>query len=378
MLDLIIVGAGPSGSSAGRLAGKLGLETLLIEKESFPRHKPCGGALTEQAMSYLDFEVPARVRERNISGGRLHFGRRSVEFHSEDRIAVMVTRSVFDTYLLEKARETGIQIHMGERVVDCVEGQKAVQVFTDQEVYEAKFVIVAEGALGRLKHRIRRRDTANEYGVCVVAEIPEADETIDERINSVIDIHFGVVSMGYGWVFPHEKYYSVGIGGLANSLRSPRNAMVDFLKANGFDEKNKLRGHVIPVGGIRRNLVGSRVLLGGDAAGFVDSFTGEGIAYAIRSGQLAVEVIPKALSHGSGPSVLHEYELTCEKEFGANLRYSLVLAKLVHRFPGIFFKILTDNKDVIDNSLRIHSRERTYRSYVKWLIPRIPKYLLRG
>jgi flavin-dependent dehydrogenase len=73
MFDLIIVGAGPSGSSAGRLAVRLGLETLLIEKKLFPRYKPCGGAVTEQAMSYLDFDLPEYICERSIFGGRLHF-----------------------------------------------------------------------------------------------------------------------------------------------------------------------------------------------------------------------------------------------------------------------------------------------------------------
>jgi flavin-dependent dehydrogenase len=165
MFDLIIVGAGPSGSSAGRLAVRLGLETLLIEKKLFPRYKPCGGAVTEQAMSYLDFDLPEYICERSIFGGRLHFGSQSIERHTQDRIAVMVTRSVLDTYLLEKARETGIQIHLGERVVDYAEGQGAVEVLTDQGTYEARFVIIAEGALGRLKQRLRIGKAAALTGV---------------------------------------------------------------------------------------------------------------------------------------------------------------------------------------------------------------------
>ncbi|KAF5423075.1 MAG: Dehydrogenase (flavoprotein), partial [Candidatus Methanocomedens sp.] len=66
MYDLIIIGGGPCGSAAGRIAGKKGLKTLLIEKEIFPRYKPCGGGLSEHAMSYLDFEVPRSMIERDI------------------------------------------------------------------------------------------------------------------------------------------------------------------------------------------------------------------------------------------------------------------------------------------------------------------------
>ena len=67
MYDLIIGGGGPSGSAAGRAAGKLGLGTLLIEKEEFPRYKPCGGALSEHAISYLDFRIPDYIQERDMA-----------------------------------------------------------------------------------------------------------------------------------------------------------------------------------------------------------------------------------------------------------------------------------------------------------------------
>lgn len=70
MYDVIIVGGGPSGASAGRRAGKLGLKTLLLEKEKFPRYKPCGGALSEHAMSYLDFELPQNILSGKLQGQR--------------------------------------------------------------------------------------------------------------------------------------------------------------------------------------------------------------------------------------------------------------------------------------------------------------------
>ncbi|MBE9540978.1 MAG: FAD-dependent oxidoreductase, partial [Proteobacteria bacterium] len=87
MYDLIIIGGGPSGSAAGRIAGKKGLKTLLIEKEIFPRYKPCGGALSEHAMSYLDFEIPESMIERDIFGARVHFKGQVVEQHKDSRIA---------------------------------------------------------------------------------------------------------------------------------------------------------------------------------------------------------------------------------------------------------------------------------------------------
>jgi geranylgeranyl reductase family protein len=378
MLDLIIVGAGPAGSSAARLAGTLGLNTLLIEKEQFPRYKACGGAVTERALSYLGFDLPSDLCEATVFAARVHYRGRSIEAHKDQPIANMVSRSAFDTYLLEKARETGVSVSLGEGVLELEEKGEVVEVSTNEGTYGAAFVIVAEGAQGTLKHHVRRRDGKNEYGVCLVTEVPCSEETAGRFPQDAIDIHFGIGGMGYGWVFPHGRYYSVGLGGLASSLRRPRDVLAEFLRVNGFDGRHRLKGHVIPVGGIRRTLGSGRVLLAGDAAGFLDSFTGEGIAYAIRSGQIGVEAISRALSQGGHPRLSRGYEAICEKEFGSNLRYSLLLARLMHRFPGVFFKLLAGDQEVIDNFARVATGRWTYKRYLRRLLPRLPKYLLRA
>jgi flavin-dependent dehydrogenase len=116
----------------------------------------------------------------------------------------------------------------------------------------------------------------------------------------------------------------------------------------------------------------------GDAAGFLDSFTGEGIAYAIRSGQIAAEVIGRAVSRGGDSTPASDYERLYEEEFGSNLRYSLLLARLMHRFPGVFFRMLAGNQEVIDNFARVATAQWTYKRYLRWLIPRLPAQLLRG
>jgi geranylgeranyl reductase family protein len=374
MYDLIIIGGGPSGSAAARLAGNTGLTTLLVEKEIFPRYKPCGGAFSERAMSYLDFDIPQYIHEKNIFGARVHFRDNFLEKLKEYRIATLVTRSVLDDYLLGKAKETGIEIKMGEEAISFREDHEYVEVYTDEGAYKARFVILAEGAQGNLKNRIRRIDRKSAYAICIVTEIEEENKRIDQYIYNSIDIYFGIVNRGYGWIFPHEKYFSVGIGVLASDFTNPRETMIDFLNLHGFTGKYKLKVHLLPVGGIERKTVSSRVVLSGDAAGFVDSFYGEGIAYAIRSGQIAVEVISRILNYGVGS--LSDYESFCRSEFGENLKYSLILSRMMHSFPGMFFKILTSCEEVLDKYLEVPASKRTYSGYIKWLIPRMPKYLL--
>ena len=376
MYDLIIVGGGPAGSSAGRRAGIKGLHTLLIEKEVFPRYKACGGALSERALSYLDFPLPLSVREREIFGVRFRFKESVIEDYHASPIATMVTRSILDNYLLEKGKETGIEIKVGEKVIDYKEKDDLVEIVTNENVYKSKFVIIGEGSQGKLKQKIRASDAKGEYGVCIVADVEEHIEKIDQSLFNIMEIHFDVLNMGYGWIFPHKNYYSVGIGAFADKIVNPQRIMKAFLKTNGFNGTYRLRGHTIPAGGITRNVVSPRVVLVGDAAGFVDPFAGEGIAYAIRSGQIAAEVIAESIRDNDHSALLRQYESICQREFADDFKYALLSVKMMNRFPNLFLKLLTSNQEVFEKFMQIPNLTRHYRSYLEWLVPRLPKYLL--
>ena len=369
MYDLIIVGGGPSGASAGRVAGKAGLSTLLIEKEYFPRCKPCGGALSLRALSYLDFELPETLIERDISKIRINFKGHSVERGKNDRLAVLVSRSIFDNFLLEKARETGIEVRCGEKVLECEEREDCVEVKTTDNSYMARFVLIAEGSHGILKYGVRgARDRRNEYCIGLVTEIPESDDMIISRLPGVIDVHFGIARGGYGWIFPHKGYYSAGVVGTAKYLENPKQVLRDFLQANGFEGEYKFHGHKIPRGGIKRKVVNSRLLLSGDAAGFVDAFTGEGMAYAIRSGQLAAENVAELVLYDRKKSDLKTYESCCAQEFGNYLSHSLKLENIMHCFPETTFRIATSNKEILERYLEVAVMNKNSGDYVRWLL----------
>jgi flavin-dependent dehydrogenase len=168
MYDVIIIGGGPSGASAGRRAGKLGLNTLLLEKEEFPRYKPCGGGLSEHAISNLDFELLQDIIEWEVTGVKVVFKEQFTKVHTDHRMVALVSRKEFDNLLLEKARETGIQVNTGEKVLCCREMSDCVEIKTEKNVYQARFAIVAEGAHGLVKTCVRPADTRAEYWICVV------------------------------------------------------------------------------------------------------------------------------------------------------------------------------------------------------------------
>ncbi len=368
MYDLIIIGGGPSGSSAGRRAGQLGLSTLLIEKEKFPRNKPCGGALSSHAVSFLDFEIPEVMIERNISKVRVHFRDRFVEGEKERTLAFLISRKTFDNYLLEKTRETGTEVHTDERVLDCAEKEDCVEVRTTDNTYLAKFVLIAEGSGGTLKYKVRSKDLKTEYSLGLVSEIPDGDEVIKGRLQDTVDFYFGITHGGYGWVFPHAGYYSVGIVGIAGRLKHPKKVMLDFLQENGFPCNYPILSHILPRGGIKRETVSSRLLLSGDAAGFVDAFSGEGIAYAIRSGQLAAEVVSDIVMYNRKLNNLKKYDSKCRREFGNFLASSLKLERVMHRFPEVTFKLAVNNSEILDKYLEETVINRNHKDYLQWLL----------
>ena len=241
MYDMIIAGAGPAGSAAARAAALQGLDVLILEKEPFPRYKPCGGALSRRAISLLDFTLPGSICERTITGARVHFRDHVQERHKGYDLTTLITRSCFDHYLLQKSLQSGAEIET-EKVIDFREKDDWVSVRTKGGIRQGRFLVIACGCQNRLKNRIHGPDRKETTGVCLVAEIEEDDRRIQERLGSILDIHFGVAQGGYGWIFPHRGYYSVGIGGLCSRLQHPRQSMRQFLKKNGFTDVHSLHG----------------------------------------------------------------------------------------------------------------------------------------
>ncbi|HJO91769.1 MAG TPA: geranylgeranyl reductase family protein [Victivallales bacterium] len=377
MYDLIIIGAGPSGSSAARRAGKLGLNTLVIEKEKFPRYKPCGGAISERAKSYLDFKLPDKVFNRNILGTKIYYKDNIIEKYKDHCLASLTTRSVFDNYLLDEALKTGITVKQEEKVINYIEKSERIEVITDKDKYISKYLIIAEGAVGNLKYKVRKRDKKNEYGICVVTEIEDSNKNINKYIKDAIEIHFGIANLGYGWVFPHDNFFSVGIGGIAKDIKHPKKILSEFLSQRNFKGNYKFNGHLIPAGGIKRTLISSKVILVGDAGGFIDTFTGEGIAYAIKSGQIASDIISDILKTNN-KNKLNNYYSIINSEFGSNLHYSLILSRIMHAVPGVCFDIFTKNDEIVEEFLNLSLPGSSYKKFIKWMLPRGPLFIVKN
>jgi len=327
-------------------------------------------------MSYLGFAVPESLVDWQVFGARVHFGDNVIEATLRDRIAVLVNRAPFDQFLLSRAEESGARV-IWQEVTSVKVRDDGVTVLTRQSEFSAQYIIVCGGANCRLTRLVRKPDTRDEKGFCLVAEIPVRVPDPFHDLEGLIDIYFGVAQLGYGWVFHHGDHYSVGVGGLCSEFPKPRAAFDRFVQERGLGSPlPRPIGHLIPCGGIRRALHSDRILLAGDAAGFVDPFYGEGIAYAVKSGQLAAEALATAMAGHATEAALGSYERACETAFARNLKYSLFLTRMMHRWPSLFLGVLSTRPEVLRRYLLVPATKSSYAQFLRWLVPRAPLYWL--
>lgn len=375
--DAIIIGAGPAGATAARLCALKGLNTLLIEKKEFPRYKACAGLVTQWALSTLDFELPVDIIEREWSGGRFFFRENFAEAYKPFRVGILASRPTFDHFLLQKAREAGAEVLLSTEARDYRIGPERVEIATTKGSYRGQCIVIAEGAMGGLARRVRGPYGRKGARIAVVTEIESSREEIERRTEGKIHVHFDVAYRGYGWVFPHRDHYSVGIGGMRGRIGKPVHVLREYLTRQNFHGSPRFRSHLVPIGGIRRKIADRRVLLVGDAAGFIDAFAGEGIGYAILSGKLAAETIHETLNQRSLSTMdLTVFQDKCEAHFGERLRHSYYLDRILHSLPGVFMKILATHDEVLDTLLNVATWNMSYREFIVWLLARTPRYLL--
>jgi len=376
MYDVIIVGAGPGGTSSARTCAAAGLKTALIDKNRFPRPKPCGGAVSEQALSYLDFTLPPDIREQECFGARVHYQGYSVEVTKQHRIAVLVSRDKFDSFLLEKAIEAGAHFFPDQKCTAITMRPDFVEVRTDTSAYQARYVIGADGVHSVVARTVRPRFTQGEVAVALVSHAPVDDRPVEENLSGHLEMHFGLAPMGYGWVFPHRGYRSIGIMGIASKSFRHQDVLSGFSRDLGIPLRD-VRGHLIPLGGIKRTIQSGRILLVGDAAGFADPFHGEGISYAILSGKLAAKAVSDVVqTRRDDAAAFSWYQHECERLIRKNLRVARSMAKLLGRYPKLFLRIFFDNPAALEKYLDIPAGKLDYDQFWKWLIMHTPSFLL--
>ncbi len=375
--DVIVVGAGPGGSTAARQCALNGLRTLLLEKEKLPRYKPCGGGVTSKAVSLLDFEIRKELVERECYGVRFHYRSREIEVKTPYRVMILTSRDKFDMYLAEKAVDAGAELRDSERVRSLDLDGEGVNVKTENNNYRASAVIGADGAGSIVSRHVRERFKPTEVALALEAEIPiDANDIKDP---DMISAYLGYTHVGYGWIFPKREHLSVGIYEVLSRFKNPGKIFKNFLEKLDFDTDVTYRAHLLPFGGYDRVTYSDRILLVGDAAGFVDPLTGQGIPYAINSGKIAADVMVNAYEKGDfSKRELKGYDSMCHDVFGRYLKDALRVSQLAYKHPEIFVKMIASNKSLVNKTLEVSAGRITYQEYRRWFLVRIPYYCIRS
>lgn len=312
--DVVIVGSGPSGASTAFYLAKAGISTAIIEKETLPRYKTCGGGLVFRGRNNLPYDIK-EVVEREFHtidiflGGKQHF-----KTHREEPSISMVMRDSLDKLMSFKAKEIGATLLENHKLKQLLFDNNQISLVTSQGIITTNFVIAADGALGPTAKMAGWLEDTRKLIPAVEYEVFVSDKDF-ERLSKVVRFDIDAIPFGYAWCFPKKNHLSIGVASSRKSKINLKKYYQEYLKtleiSNIISESQ--HGFQIPVTPRTDGFVKNNVFLIGDAAGFADPITAEGISNAIYSGKLAAEAIIQA---GNSPEIAEELYL---KKLGAAL-----------------------------------------------------------
>lgn len=298
--DTLIIGAGPSGVSAGISLQKAGVENVIIDRQKFPREKTCGGLVTKKTMKkiseLLNGESKKEIKKAFCDSGKvieIYFrGKRLTRSVLSERV-YFVKREKFDHFLVNKYKDFGGRIYENEKNYK-MDFDKRTATLENGDTLEYKNLIIADGALSCTREKLGYSKPTP--GFCIESFVPK----IQTPFSNEVKIFFGIINNGYAWAFPSGDEYCIGLGGVYCQDIDYIKSLRKLLKMLGIDRKYcKIRGAFVPYGETVEQSGGNiDTILAGDAAGLVDPVYGEGLYFAISSGMDAAKAITEDEGRG--------------------------------------------------------------------------------
>lgn len=309
---MVVVGGGPAGITAAVTCKISGLEVLLVERGDQGRHKPCGGVLppicTEIIPDILEEGLPNSVMATPEKLGLYYIppsGRRNGG-RMDNYSLLNIDRDNFDRWLHQLAIKQGVQVSYRTSLTD-LEQSDCVKVRLDQEGETRKtscrYLIGADGVHSKVRRNLYGKDVDLQY---IIQESLRAEGDLQDCFYALFR---GNISPTYGYLIPKNGHYLIGVGGKekgARSLTRQLSRLKIWLKKEfRFNQKASLGKETwaIPHGSTYQGV--NRVILAGDAAGFCNPLSGEGVRLAIESGETAGASITEAIKQRKKPSDLY-------------------------------------------------------------------------
>jgi len=351
--EILVVGGGPGGSAAAHWLARRGRDVLLVEKKSYPREKTCGDGLTPRSIYELqemgfDFDVPEFHRVRGL---RAYSGDLKLELEWPDHPVYpnwggVIRRADLDAQVGALAERQGVAILQHTEARPVLEGGRigSVELRADGDVERIapQAVVVADGSLSRFGRALgASRDKARPFGLAARGYF-SSPFAGDDYMESHLDLRDrnGATAPGYGWVFPlGDGTVNVGVGVLSTFKHWKdvnTSTLMDALVANAPAHweitpgaaLSEPRGGKLPMALSVGPRVGANWVLVGDAAGAINPFNGEGIAYAYETGRIAARHVDGALMGGS-LGALDGYERELEATYAQYYRVARAFVRLI-------------------------------------------------
>lgn len=342
--DVVVIGAGPSGSICAILLAN-DFKVALIEKKSFPREKLCGGGVSFKAVNLLNDIIDlSKLKGKSLKGSYLSYKNKHLSYIGQNITSYSIERKEFDNELLIKAKEAGVKVYIPKKVVDIEENVHSVRVKLDNgSDLKANFIVIAEGVNGKLYEKIGYFGN-RDLTMALEVDVTPTNYPISLNNNALFD--FGAIPNGYGWIFPKEGYLNIGayFYNSKNIDRSQERALENFIRQFSWSKDAnipKLKGHALPRSVDYKIYNTKRSLLVGDSAGAVENFYGEGLYYGLKSSVIAAKEIKNAIDNNKS---LDNYTRRLKSEILVHVKYSKKSAEFFYPRQKFGYYYMVRNK----------------------------------
>lgn len=354
--DAVISGAGPSGAFCALNLAKKGFNVLVIDKNKFPREKVCGGLISKKSMDLLDCNTLMKeIDYNNINNICIRDETdKQINMESESPIGIVVKRKEFDQFLIGGAVKAGAEFLDNCSLENYMLEPGGYKVQTGKGVFYTDYIIGADGYYSKVARLANIRNRWGRWERGIALSIQVHDKYIKEKKDNTAEFFLPDILAGLGWCFQGKGYYNIGVGGIAVDSRRVvdafRHLMEQKIKDKSILPHLNYKAAFLPAGGRLRKISNGRIFLLGDAAGFVDPFSGEGIYYALRSAEILADIMDR---NKDGK----EFEKACYKHFLGEFRLSALLSiylgnkknifqrGLQQRFLKAFYMIMTQTPE---------------------------------
>ncbi|MCC6833279.1 MAG: NAD(P)/FAD-dependent oxidoreductase [Thermoleophilia bacterium] len=360
-VDVIVVGAGPAGSTAAYRLAERGAKVVILDRQRFPRDKPCGGGVTLRGASVLPFAIdPVVERVVTRMDVRMGYGGPVCHVDGEGAMVYMTQRSRLDLFLAEQAVSAGADFRDGVRVRDIALRPDGVEVRTDTGVIAARAMVGADGCNGVSARALGVRE--HSYAVAMEGNLPRGAAGYDDSAwRDAALLEFDVVPGGYGWIFPKGDHVNVGVGGYLEEGPRMRDHLRRICEVHGITigDLEHVRGHRLPIRRSGTPVATHRMVLAGDAAGLVDPFSGDGMYEAFTSSRIAARTIGEVLDGTAADCSAYPARLA--GALGPHVASAWAAKYVIEKAPWLMFGLLRTPRvrRIVGRRLRAEPREHT-------------------